>query len=464
MIISHDLLERTCKSMIETILLCLEHATRGTIYRVGLMPRLQAMRVTSGERENGNGLINWGLPEASDYNYPGKSWEQYRDRPGHVLEAMGWCVEKQKSWTADDPYEDIRSVRKQLRGEIEDFHHMEPVLVRKKDFGEHLLGDMKYPVDWQGNAIWQGTDYIVVAVIKIHFLPYTIQRGDRSTKIIKKLSRTLGTELLSLSLRETLSNAQKELTHQRLQTCNALAHDMRNTLAKLSFIFSAINAEISFLREQWELQLRQACPAMEDKQAILGRLNQLLRQGLPQLNGAGELAGIGQELLIQQEKFAGLSLLPQHGESWIRNRIRHRWMRLLMKSSVWEEAKDEIQQLLDRLERLMWIGLDSSLASQIQSLPEDLKAAWMRIAYTSFTAERLDLLQEMLDFLEHPALSIPHKQQTKKILTSLKALVDIIPEMEERANRMIFSLRDGCSISAVEGTPAEGCEPTAGLF
>ena len=28
---------------------------------------------------------------------------------------MGWCVEKQQSWTADNPAEDVRSVRKQLR-------------------------------------------------------------------------------------------------------------------------------------------------------------------------------------------------------------------------------------------------------------------------------------------------------------------------------------------------------------
>jgi branched-subunit amino acid transport protein AzlD len=448
MIISHDLLERTCKNMIETILLCLENATRGTVYRIGRMPRLRAMRVTSGERENGNGKIKWGLPEASDYNTPGKSWEQYRDRPGHVLEAMGWCVEKQKSWTADDPYEDIRSVRKQLRGEIEDFHHMEPVLVRKTDVGEQLFHGVEYPRDWQGNRIWQDNDYIVVAVIKIHFLPYTIHRGDRSTKIIKKLSRTLGTELLSLALRETLSNAQKELTHQRLHTCNALAHDMRNTLAKLSFIFSAVNAEISFLREQWEMQLRQVCPVLDDKQSILARLNQLVIQGLQQLNGAEDLVRIGQELLSQQEKFANLSPLPQQGETWIRNRIRQRWMRLLMTSRVWEDAREEIQQLLDRLEQLLWVGLDAELAKKIDSLPEDLKDTWVKIAYTNFSAERLDLLQEILRFLEHPALRIPHKQQTKKILISLKALVDIIPEMEERANRMIFALRDG---SAMDG-------------
>jgi hypothetical protein len=448
MIISHDLLERTCKRMIETILLCLDNATRGTIYRIGLMPHLQAVRVTSGERENGNGIIRWGLPEVSDYNPPGKSWEQYRDCPGQVLEAMAWCVEKQKSWTADDPDEDVRSVRKQLRGEVEDFHHMEPVLVLKSDLFEGFPSNLNYPSDWKGSPIWQATDYVVVAVIKIHFQPYTIHRGDRSTKIIKKLSRSLGTELFSLALRETLSNAQKELTHQRLQTCNALAHDMRNTLAKLSFIFSAINAEISYLREQWELRLHESSPDLDDKGRLLARLNALVRAGLAELNGDADLVRLGQELLNQQERFARLTLLPQQGVSWINNQLRQRWFRLLSRTRTWEESRQEICELLDRLEQLMWVGLDQNLADNVDNLPDDLKSSWKQIAYTQFSAERLDLLDDILLFLEHPALEIPHKQQTKKILTSLKALVDIIPEMEERANRMILSLKEGHSTSS----------------
>jgi hypothetical protein len=429
--------------MIETILLCLEKATRGTIYRVGLMPQLQAVRVTSGERENGNGEIRWGLPEASDYNPPGKSWEQYRDRPGHVLEAMAWCVERQKSWTADDPNEDIRSVRKLLLGEIEDYHHMEPVLVRKSDFAEGFLDKLDYPLDWQGHPIWQASDYIVVAVVKIHFQAGTIRRGDRSTKIIKKLSRSLGTELLSLAMRDSLSSAQKGLAQQRLKTCNALAHEMRNTLAKLSFIFSAINAEVSYLREQWESRLFKAAPELADKRQILAQLTELLRAGLPKLNGDQELLRIVNELLNQQERFANLTPLPQQGINWINNQLRQRWFRLMSRSRAWEENQVEICDLLDRLEQLMWVGLDQNIADNLDTLPEDLKANWKQIAYSHFSADRLDLLDDILLLLEHPALDIPHKHQTKKILTSLKALVDIIPEMEERANRMILSIRDG---------------------
>ncbi|ABK19124.1 hypothetical protein [Syntrophobacter fumaroxidans] len=443
MVIDSDILEKTCKDMIETILFCLSDATKGTIYRIGPMPTLRAVRITSGIRVEGSDEIQWGLPEVSDYNSPGKTWEQYRDRPGHVLEAMAWCVEKGKSWTADDPYQDNRSVRKQLTNEPEDYHHMEPVLISKSYlYGDDLRG-LDLPRDHEGKPIWKDCEFVVVAVVKIHFRSDRIRRGDRSTKIIKKLSRTLGTELLSLHVRETLSEAQKELARQRLQSCNVLAHELRNTLIKLGFIFSAINAEISYLREQWEAELEKAFPELESKKSILRRLNELVRLQLPQVNGTGKLAQIGRALLSEQEEMAGLALMPQTSEKWLENKIRPKWRRLLMESDAWAESRSEIQRLLDNLQRAIWMGTDSRLASKVNHLPEDLKAIWPRLAYVDFSADKLPVLDEILQFLDHPALTIPHKQQTRKILTSLKALAEMIPEVEERANRIIHSLRNG---------------------
>jgi len=443
MVIDSDILEKTCKDMIETILFCLSDATKGTIYRIGPMPTLRAVRITSGIRVEGSDEIQWGLPEVSDYNSPGKTWEQYKDRPGHVLEAMAWCVEKGKSWTADDPHQDNRSVRKQLTNEPEDYHHMEPVLISKSYlYGDDLRG-LELPRDHEGKSIWKDCEFVVVAVVKIHFRSDRIRRGDRSTKIIKKLSRTLGTELLSLHVRETLSEAQKELARQRLQSCNVLAHELRNTLIKLGFIFSAINAEISYLREQWEAELEKAFPELESKKSILRRLNELVRLQLPQVNGTGKLAQIGRALMSEQEEMAGLALMPQTSEKWLENKIRPKWRRLLMESDAWAESRSEIQRLLDNLQRAIWMGTDSQLASKVNHLPEDLKAIWPRLAYVDFSADKLQVLDEILQFLDHPALTIPHKQQTRKILTSLKALAEMIPEVEERANRIIHSLRNG---------------------
>ena len=226
---SDDLLAATCRTMIKTVLLCLDNATKGTIYKIGLMPELNATRVLSGARQEGSDEIEWGLPAVSDYNPPGKSWEQYRDQPGRALEAMGWCVEKQMSWTAEDPMHDSRSVRKQLLGQPEDEYHMQPVLVRKKSLYGHSIENIQCPVDWQGNPIWQDSENVVSAVIKIHLKPGTLKRGDRSTRVVGELAQSLGSELLTLWFREQLYRASKDFARERLQSSEILAHELRNT-------------------------------------------------------------------------------------------------------------------------------------------------------------------------------------------------------------------------------------------
>jgi len=443
MIINDDILERTCKDMIETILLCLRDATKGTIYRIGPMPQLRSVRVTSGVRNEAADEILWGLQENSDYNYPGKCWESYKDRPDRALEAMAWCVEKGKSWTADDPDQDCRSVRKQLANEAEDYHHMEPVLIKKSYLYGDRVGELEYPVDYRGESIWKDSENLVIAVIKIHFKKGLIQRGDRSTKVIKKLSRTLGTQLLSLHIRETLSEAQKELARQRLQSCNVLAHELRNTLIKLGFIFSAINAEISFLREQWESQIALAWPDIENKSAILNRLSRLIESNLPRENVPTRLGRLCEKLISEQRELADLPLMPGLGEKWVDNKIRPKWQELMVESKAWEGSREEIQSLLKRLKSAMSLGTDEELASRIEHQPEDIRSIWPKLAYVDFTVDKLMTLDQIIEFLDHPELKIPHKQQTKKILTSLKALVEMIPEVEERTNRIILSLKNG---------------------
>lgn len=436
-----DLLEKTCKNMIKTILFCLENATKGTIYRIGPMPKLLAVRVTSGIRKESGDEIQWGLPAVSDYNPPGKSWEQYRDQPDHVLEAMGWCVEKQKSWTAENPFEDVRSVGKQLRGEIEDFYHMEPVLVPKSDLYGGGRDILEYPSDWEGNPIWQETEYVVCAVIKIHFRPYSIRRDDRSTKIIRELSRSLGTELLSLQLREKLFRNQEEFTRRQLKSSEILAHELRNTLTKFGFVFFAVNAEIGMLREEWEAQLYRAFPNLESKRSILERLNELLNSHLTDTQNGDESTRLCQTLLHEQEEFASLSLLPQQGEQWLVHKIIPKWERLFSSSNAWSESRKEVLMLFERLKRALQIGQNHSLMEKLDQIPRDLAEKWAKIAYVYFTADKLFILEDILQVLDHPKLPVSHRHQIKKVIKSLKALVELVPEIEERANRIILSLR-----------------------
>lgn len=443
MLIDNYLLETTCKNTIETILLCLESSIKGTIYRIGPMPDLQAVRVTSGVREEGTGLIRWGLPGVSDYNYPGKLWLQYRDQPGRPLEALAWCVEKQKSWTSDDPYANERSVRKQVAGEVEDFHHMEPVLVGKKEMYGKALYTLQYPEDFQANPIWQQTDYIVVAIIKIHFHPNTIKRGDNSTRIIKRLSRTLGTEMLSLYLRESLLVSQREFDRHRLESCNLVAHELRNTLMKLGLLFGAINSEISFLREQWEMEIKKACPELRDKRCLLDALNEL---ALTQADGADtspELPALANQLISEQKQLCYLSLLPQQEEQWLDQRLLPKWDLLFSAAQTTDAYREKARALLDELRKAIWAGMTPEIVQKLTDLPEELASKWSRLLYTRFSAETIPLLDEVMQLLQSPGLRLPHREHSRKVISSLNALIKIIPEVEKRTNNVITCLKNG---------------------
>jgi hypothetical protein len=148
-------------------------------------------------------------------------------------------------------------------------------------------------------------------------------------------------------------------------------------------------------------------------------------------------------LLHNQEEFSRLSLLPEQEGRWLENKIERGWRHLLEKSGLWEEEKEGILDLLQRLRESAGIGTDPEIVSSVSHLPRDLCSAWPRLAYMDFSVQNSEILAEVIELLDHPALDLPHKHQTKKVLTSLKMLVEAMSEIEERANRMILSLRNG---------------------
>lgn len=439
-ITQEEVLEKSCKEIIETILACLDHAVKGTIYVIGPLPELRAIRITSGVRSPEGEGIRWGLPENSDYNFPGKTWLQYRDEPGRPLEAMAWCVEHQKSWTADNPAEDARSVRKQLRGELEDYHHMEPVLVKKAEI--YGTSDVQYPLTWDGKPIWQDTDYAVVAVIKIHFLPNTIRRGDKSTKLIKRLARVLGSDILSLHLREAFCEVRRAFERRRLESCNELAHQLRNPIMKLGFIASAINAEIALLRQQWEQYISQQLPDLMTKDKIINRLHHILSGRLSQLEDNMELRVTAHTLLRKQRDFRELGLHPSNSREWILRQIEPLWESLLGATHIWSDCADEVRQLLDMLKEAIWYGMNEAIISRLNHIPRDVKERWSRLAYAEFTPENGEVVEEILTFLEYAPVEITHGHHIRRVLSYLKSVTEVVRELEERANAIIDSLKN----------------------
>lgn len=435
--IDKGVLENACKDIIETILFCLPNAYKGTVYRIGKPPGLVATRITSGQIDEERRIISWGLPEKSDYNPPGKPWMEYRDEADRPLEAMGWCVERQKSWTAQEPKSDKRSVRLQVEGQWEDFHHMEPVLVRKKDLFIGNTEDQEYPRNASGEAIWKDSEYVVMAVIKIHFRPYTIKIGSAESRIIKRLSRALGTELLSYQLREQSFEAMRQLAQDKLHACNILADSLRNAITKSGLIFSLIKMELGFLREQWERVLLEH----SDKKGIKQQAVHGLNEALISMGEASQ--ELGRELLEVQNRFLDLSLPPERGEKWIRMQIEERWNELLRSKPLNGEQVREIQKRIGQLKRSLLLGQDQELLAGYDKMPDALKKQWTDLIYNN--TDHLDslYLDRLIQILEDPFLNLPFREKSRKSLIHLKTLVEIIGQLEHKTNEVLRQVLNG---------------------
>jgi hypothetical protein len=435
--IDRAVLENACKEMIETILICLPDATKGTIYRIGKPPVLTTERITSGIITRQTREISWGLPEKSGYNPPGRPWVEFRDEPGRPLEAMAWCVEKQKSWTSEDPKTDIRSVRLQVEGTTEDFHHMEPVLARKSDLRYDMYSELDYPLNYQGNRIWQDTDYAVVAVIKIHFHPNTIRIGGPETVVIKKLSRSLGTELLSHQLRQDSLRAMQRIARDRLNACNILADSLRNAITKSGLIYSLVKQEIGYLREQWEVLLQVERNEQNGKGKAIEELNRIL-ENMPE---KGE--DLRKDLLAVQNRFLELSLTPEKAVHWVAIQIQERWRHFLDEFPQGEEQEKAVWESVERLKKSLYFGKDPDVVARYEKIPGELKKEWVDLIYNNGDQFDPVMLDALIKILGNPLIGIPSREKSKKTLIQLKALAENMNQLERNTNFLLRQVLNG---------------------
>jgi hypothetical protein len=445
--IERSVLTDACKEMIETILFCLPNARKGTIYRIGRPPELIAERIASGIIEDDTGNIKWGLPAISEYNPPGKPWAEYRDQSGRPLEAMAWCVERQKSWTAEDPNTNLRSVRLQVEGKGADFHHMEPVLVRKSDLKRKDTPE--YPSDYNGNTLWKDSQYVVVAVIKIHFRPFTIKIGSHETRVIKRLSRSLGTELLSYQLQHDSMRAIEGLARDRLNACNLLADTLRNAITKTGIVFNLVKKEIGYLRDQWEGILLEERKERNGKVEAIRNLNALL-QGLGE--GHEELK---KNLTDTQNRFLTLSLPPQKGENWVMRQIEKKWLTFLDACPQDSHTQMTLWETIDALKRSLYFGQNAESIAKYDKIPEDVKLEWIELLYQD--NDRFDgpALARLIKILDNPSLNIPSRLRSQKTLTQLKALAETMSQLERHTNVLLHQILNGSMEEpAAENAPA----------
>jgi len=440
--IDSEILESACKDIIETILFALPDSMKGTVYRIGSPPASVVRRVTSGVISGDRLEISWGLPEVSDYNPPGKPWLSYRDEPGRPLEAMAWCVEKQRSWTAGDPQNDMRSVRLQVEGRESDFHHMEPVLIRKMDLYGTETPDIEYPKTFYNEVIWQDSPYVVVAVIKIHFKPYTIKMAGPQTKVIKKLSRALGTELLSYQLKQESMEAMQRLSCDRLASCNILADALRNAVAKTGLIFSLIKLELGFLRGQWEQALLKGTGKEGMRREAIDTLNEVIMQ-------MEEDTDKREKLIAMHNRLLEISLPTEKGEQWVDRHILKGWDEVLSRHSDDIHSKEKVLEGVERLKQSLRAGADPATIAAYTEIPDQLKMQWVELITRQPDSLDMELLDRFIDVLADRNLALPCQVKARKSLKHLKALAESMCQLESNTNTVLREVLNGNGKGAV---------------
>jgi hypothetical protein len=187
--------------------------------------------------------------------------------------------------------------------------------------------------------------------------------------------------------------------------------------------------------------LQKHLPELEWKGPILDALCIALAGKIEELHSNGELFELGQRLLAEQREMSRLFLSPHQEREWVKSKIRPKWGKLISETTLWDPT--EITSLLDRLSNSLSTGMNFDFSKNINGLPTEVLGRWAKLAYVQISAGNLFLLDEVIELVGRPELPVLHKEQMLRVLRSLRAIVYTIPEVEEKATRILQSLRFG---------------------
>jgi hypothetical protein len=285
--------------------------------------------------------------------------------------------------------------------------------------------------------LWQGSNYVVVGVVKIHFVPYTIRIGSPETRVIKRLSFSLGTQLLSHHLRQDSMRAMQQLAMDRLNACNILADSLRNAITKSALIFSLVKMELGHLREQWEQILLAERHEKSRKAKAIETLDCLLKE-FPH-----DLDPLRNDLIGVQRRFLELSLPPERGEIWVARQIEERWNEIFQRFPQGAEKAGMVGKAIRELKEALHFGKDPEVISSYLKMPEELKQSWVRLIYTNTDRFNGTSLGELIKVLGNPELGIPSQEKSRKMLTQLRVLAENMNQLESNTNFLLRQVLNG---------------------
>ena len=103
--------------------------------------------------------------------------------------------------------------------------------------------------------------------------------------------------------------------------------------------------------------------------------------------------------------------------------------------------RGRIDELLETLRKSFHVGLDQRLNEKVATVPEELKAKWVELAYQEINGKNNGMIKKYIELLDNIDLNLPRKRHTLRNFIYLKALVELIPDIEKKLNHRLELLK-----------------------
>jgi hypothetical protein len=239
----------------------------------------------------------------------------------------------------------------------------------------------------------------------------------------------------------------QQLAKDRLNACNILADSLRNTITKSALIFSLVKMEMWNLREQWEALLLKERHERNAKREAIKELEDVLQ------HMAGNAQEMKKDLAAVQRRFLELPLSPQKAEKWVLLQIQERWRDLLDRSPQDERTSRRVWQTLEKLKLSLYYGKNPEVVAGYAGIPRELKEEWVDTIYSNVDGFNDTAIDRLIRLLANPALPIPSRERSRRMLTQLKVLAENMDQLERNTNFLLRHVLNGGE---------NGCSPNGG--
>ena len=103
----------------------------------------------------------------------------------------------------------------------------------------------------------------------------------------------------------------------------------------------------------------------------------------------------------------------------------------------------EWNEILEKLKKSLHHGKDPDLLASCTFMPEQLKREWVELIYMDVEQLGFEHLDQVISILADPRLNLPFQEKSRKSLIHLRALFEIMDQLEKSTNAVLKQLLNG---------------------